>query len=94
MHNKLRALACNTDPGCFGVIEAFRSQRTAQRWIERSLEPLLPTPVEYHQRAKECLQLAGEAEEFFVKAALIELAAEFEQMAESQEEAATVKRIA
>jgi hypothetical protein len=53
------------------------------------VEALLPTPREYHQRAKECSQLAGEAEEFFVKTALSELAAEFEQMAENLEEAAT-----
>ena len=49
----------------------------------------MPTPTEYRQHAEECLKLAKEAEEFYVKTALIELADEFNAQAkkiEHQEE--------
>ena len=42
----------------------------------------MPTAKEYRQHAEECLQLAKQAEEFYVKAALIELAAKFKKQAE------------
>jgi hypothetical protein len=38
---------------------------------------------EYRQRAEECLQLANEAAEIYVKVALTELAAEFQKTADS-----------
>jgi hypothetical protein len=37
---------------------------------------------EYRQRAKECLQLANEATDLYVKVALTELASEFRNMAD------------
>jgi hypothetical protein len=43
----------------------------------------MPTSKEYRQRAKGCLQLASTANDFYVKAALAELAADFTKMAES-----------
>jgi hypothetical protein len=42
----------------------------------------MPTSKEYRQRAEGCLQLARTAEEFYVKTALAELAADFIKMAE------------
>jgi hypothetical protein len=42
----------------------------------------VPTAKEYRQHAEECLELAKQAEEFYVRAALIELAAEFKKQAE------------
>jgi hypothetical protein len=42
----------------------------------------MPTAKEYRQQAEECLKLAEEAEELYVKTALIELAADFNAMAE------------
>ena len=42
----------------------------------------MPTAKEYRQHAEECLELAKQAEEFYVKAALIELATEFKKQAE------------
>jgi predicted NBD/HSP70 family sugar kinase len=42
----------------------------------------MPTAKEYRQHAEECLELAKQAEEFYVKDALIELAAEFNKQAE------------
>ena len=42
----------------------------------------MPTAKEYRQHAEECLELAKQSEEFYVKAALIELAAEFKTQAE------------
>ena len=42
----------------------------------------MPTAKEYRQHAEECLQLARQAEEFYVRAALIELAAKFKKQAE------------
>ena len=45
----------------------------------------MPTPKEYRHQAEECLALAGEATEFYAKAALLELAAEFREKAEGLE---------
>jgi hypothetical protein len=42
----------------------------------------MPTAKEYWQHAEECLQLAKQAEEFYVRAALIELATKFKKQAE------------
>jgi hypothetical protein len=41
----------------------------------------MPTSKEYRQHAVECLELANQAEEFYVRAALIELADEFKKQA-------------
>jgi hypothetical protein len=43
------------------------------------------TSKEYRLRAEECLQLANEATEIYVKVALAELATEFRKMAECTE---------
>jgi hypothetical protein len=45
----------------------------------------MPTSKEYRQHAEECLELAKETEEFYVKTALIELADEFKAHAEKIE---------
>jgi hypothetical protein len=42
----------------------------------------MPTSKEYRQHAEECLELAKQAEEFYVKTALVELADEFKEQAE------------
>ena len=41
----------------------------------------MPTAPEYRTQAKECLELANQAEEFYVKAALIELARKLNRLA-------------
>ena len=41
----------------------------------------MPTQKECWQHAEECLELAKEAEDFYVKSALIELAEEFKEQA-------------
>ena len=45
----------------------------------------MPTPRECRQRARECLQLASVADEFYVRQALTELAGELQKMAEAGE---------
>lgn len=45
----------------------------------------MPTPKEYRLRARECLELCDEADQWYVKAALLKLAAEFQQRAERLE---------
>jgi len=45
----------------------------------------MASPKEYRQRAEECLQLANEATEIYVKVALAELATEFQKMADDLE---------
>jgi len=45
----------------------------------------MKTSSEYRLRAKECLQLANEATEIYVKVALAELATEFRKMADGLE---------
>jgi hypothetical protein len=42
----------------------------------------MTTSKEYWQNAGQCLELAKEAEDFYVKSALIELAEEFKKQAE------------
>ena len=42
----------------------------------------MATSKQYRFQAVECLQLAEQAHEFYVRAALLELAAEFQEMAD------------
>ena len=42
----------------------------------------MPTSKVYCQHAEQCLELAKEAEDFYVKSALIELAEKFKKQAE------------
>jgi hypothetical protein len=42
----------------------------------------MPTAKEYRQQAKECLDLAKEAEEFYARQTMVELAEEFNAAAE------------
>ena len=51
----------------------------------RSGEIAMPTPKEYRLRAIECLELMKEPNEWYVRAALLELAAEFRKRAEKIE---------
>jgi hypothetical protein len=48
-------------------------------------EIAMPTPKEYRLRADECLELTNEADEWYVKTALLQLAAEFQKRAERLE---------
>jgi hypothetical protein len=45
----------------------------------------MPTPREYRQQAEDCMSLAREAEELYVKNALVEMAADFTELAEKLE---------
>jgi hypothetical protein len=45
----------------------------------------MPTSKEYRQHAEECLELAKQAKEFYVKTVLVELADEFKEQAEKIE---------
>jgi hypothetical protein len=45
----------------------------------------MPTAKEYRHQAVECLELAEQAEQLYVKEALLELAAEFRLMADTLE---------
>ena len=47
----------------------------------------MPTPKEYRLRAHECLELTNKPNEWYVKAALLDLAAEFQKRAEKLESA-------
>jgi hypothetical protein len=42
----------------------------------------MPTSQEYRRRAEECLELAQEADQFYVRTALFELAEDFKHIAE------------
>ena len=42
----------------------------------------MPTSKEYWENAQQCLELAKEAEDFYVKSALIELAEKLKKQAE------------
>jgi hypothetical protein len=46
----------------------------------------MPTSKEYRQQAADCMNLACEAEELYVKTALTEMAADFEGLAEKLDE--------
>jgi hypothetical protein len=45
----------------------------------------MPTPIEYRLRADECLKLMAEADQWYVKSALLKMAAEFQKRAERLE---------
>ena len=45
----------------------------------------MPTPKEYRQQACECLELTDEDNQWYVKTALLKLAAEFQKRAERLE---------
>ena len=45
----------------------------------------MPTPNEYRQQASECLELMKEANEWYVRTALLELAVEFQKRAQKLE---------
>ena len=45
----------------------------------------MPTPKEYRERAQECVELTNEPNEWYVKTALLQLAAEFRRRAEKLE---------
>ena len=45
----------------------------------------MPSSKEYWLHAQQCLELAKEAEDFYVKSALIELAEKFKKQAEKKE---------
>ena len=45
----------------------------------------MPTPREYRQQAEDCMILAGDTDIVYVKAALIEMAADFTETAEKLE---------
>jgi hypothetical protein len=45
----------------------------------------MPTPKEYRERAQECLELTNKDKEWYVKTALLQLAAEFRRRAEKLE---------
>jgi hypothetical protein len=46
----------------------------------------MATSREYRHRAEECLELAKEADEFYVRTALFELASDFQHMAEEMQQ--------
>jgi hypothetical protein len=48
-------------------------------------EIAMPSPKEYRLRADECLELMNEANQWYVKTALLKLAAEFQKRAERLE---------
>jgi hypothetical protein len=48
-------------------------------------EIAMPTPKEYRLRAHECLELTNEADQWYVKTALLQLAVEFQKRAERLE---------
>ena len=52
----------------------------------------MPTAKEYRYQAVECLELAEQAEQLYVKEALLELAAEFRLMADAVEREERVGR--
>ena len=49
---------------------------------KQSGEMAMPTPKEYRLRARECLELMKEPNEWYVRKALLELAEEFRKRAE------------
>jgi hypothetical protein len=51
----------------------------------------MPTPNDYREQAAECLELTNEANEWYVKKALLELAVEFRRRAEKLERANQVR---
>jgi hypothetical protein len=70
-------------PFC-GKIAAYVGNHTGAEFIEFGGSGGVPMPSskEYWLHAQQCLELAKEAEDFYVKSALIELAEKFKKQAE------------
>jgi hypothetical protein len=68
-----------------GSLRDFPLERNNPLRRYLKLERVMQTPKEHRQHAAECLELARAANEFYVKSALIELAAEFNKLAEQLE---------
>jgi hypothetical protein len=49
------------------------------------VDPVMPTPKECRQHAEECLRLANETTQIYARQALLELAAEFREIAKELE---------
>jgi hypothetical protein len=79
-----------TEPSSIRINRSFLKKASVSRelytcgdgWVLGNGGAPMPTAKEYRQHAEECLELAKQAEEFYVKDALIELAAEFNKQAE------------
>jgi hypothetical protein len=53
----------------------------------------MSSPKVYRQRADECAQLANEATEVYVRVALTELAAEFQNLADAMEQESEARSV-
>src|SRR6266700_6199103 len=60
--------------------ERYRRDRRSTSWIA-----VMPTPKECRQHAEECLKLANETTQLYARLALLELAAEFREIADELE---------
>src|SRR5438132_1136317 len=60
--------------------ERYRRDRRSTSWIA-----VMPTPKECRQHAEECLKLANETTQLYARLALLELAAEFRDIADELE---------
>jgi hypothetical protein len=54
--------------------------------VDHRIEDAMPTSQEYRQQADECLKLVNGAKEWYVRMALLQLAAEFKKRAERLEQ--------
>jgi hypothetical protein len=61
---------------------AYVGNHTGVEFIGGSSGAPMPTSKVYWEHAQQCLELANEAEDFYVKSALIELAEKFKKQAE------------
>jgi hypothetical protein len=65
-------------------IDIFRNE-FARGDVGKAGAPPMPTSKEYRQQAMDCLELANRPNELYVKTALLELVAEFNNAAEELE---------
>jgi hypothetical protein len=76
---------CTRDKAKPILPQALRCWCVARRTVLSKGRVVMPTAKEYRQHARECLQLASTAVDFYVKSALTELAHDFQEMAELRE---------
>ena len=73
---------------CAGALArgTISRQQDCPRQITENRGSPMPTSQDYRQQADECLAMTNEAKEWYVRMALLRLAAEFKKRAESLEQ--------
>ena len=81
-------------PERFSNVERNASAAVRSKWGFKTTEPMpMPTAKEYRRQAQECVELAKAARDQFAKQAMVELAEEFNKVADTLERKSALNRL-